>query len=431
MVSKRLSYIWGIISGVFLLLVSLFTDEIRKLITSAFGVSSELFVFYALIALAVIGIVSSVVILIADLRKKLNVIIQEDSLRFNKYPHLLIYSNRRAQQMLNMVYGEVTIENCVNAKVKECEVEITLKKKGVDVYKSKVLSADSTKEPNPMTVSIDAKGTKGFHPLCLNLDSFVAFLPNHSLGIGGAFSGTLVPHGEYEIFGRVISNGKFGKLASLGKVNIPNDFVSKAKIPNDIQVTIDQGGFAVYVERNQDKVRAKFFGHNNDDDIREIFAQYLEKIPQIDDVIEDNGKLRSWRTISPISDISVVVTPSLVANPADREWREEKTSQLDPKFEHVYAVLFYPKEILWEKGERTPKRKMPRHKAIVNLKTNKAFWMLEYAIDLLNRGKIQFVTETWKGEKEFKKYFESKGFTLIPQPATETDLLEGAEERKP
>jgi len=113
-----------------------------------------------------------------------------------------------------------------------------------------------------------------------------------------------------------------------------------------------------------------------------------------------------------------VVAPSL------RDWRSDGTPELDPRFSHVYAVLFYPPEISWEKGDRTPTRYMPRYKAIVNDRTKKAFYMVEYAIDLLNRRRIQWYTETWKGDDAFKKYFKAKGITLIGKPATEADLLE-------
>jgi hypothetical protein len=69
MVSKTLSSIskvWGFISTVLLVLVSLFTDEIRKGITSAFGVSSEVFVFFAIITLLLFGIAASIGIVLIN-----------------------------------------------------------------------------------------------------------------------------------------------------------------------------------------------------------------------------------------------------------------------------------------------------------------------------------------------------------------------------
>lgn len=48
------------------MLVALFADEIRKWITSVFGVSSEIFVFIAIIVLLVFGIVTSIVIVMIN-----------------------------------------------------------------------------------------------------------------------------------------------------------------------------------------------------------------------------------------------------------------------------------------------------------------------------------------------------------------------------
>jgi len=119
-----------------------------------------------------------------------------------------------------------------------------------------------------------------------------AFLPDHSPVVAGKISGKLIKYDEYEIFGKVICDDNLGKSTYLGKINIPDDFLTKAKIPNDIQVIIDQGGFAVYAELVQGKVRAKFFGHNNDDDIKNALKRLKIKYLRIDDSIEDNGTLR-------------------------------------------------------------------------------------------------------------------------------------------
>jgi hypothetical protein len=73
MVSKTisdLSKVWGSISGVFLVLVALFPDEIRKAITSIFGVSAETLVFIAIIVLLLFGLVSSIVIVLVNRRHK-------------------------------------------------------------------------------------------------------------------------------------------------------------------------------------------------------------------------------------------------------------------------------------------------------------------------------------------------------------------------
>ena len=75
MVSKKFSHIstiWGFISGGFLVLIALFQDEIKNLITSIFGVSNETFVLYAIIVLLIIGIISSIFIFIYEWLKKHN-----------------------------------------------------------------------------------------------------------------------------------------------------------------------------------------------------------------------------------------------------------------------------------------------------------------------------------------------------------------------
>jgi len=75
MVSRTFSYlsrIWGIISGVFIILITLFQDEIKNLITSIFGVSNKTFVFYTIIGLLVFGILSSIIVLIYGWKTKPN-----------------------------------------------------------------------------------------------------------------------------------------------------------------------------------------------------------------------------------------------------------------------------------------------------------------------------------------------------------------------
>ena len=224
---------------------------------------------------------------------KPDVIIQASSLRFNKYPYLLIYSDLTSQRMPNMIYGEITVENRGKAKAEECEVKITLKDviKGEEAYESKVLSADSTRTPNPMTISIDAlHGTVGFHPICLDLRTLTAFMPNNSLGRPGAFTGTLVKNGEYEILGKTIYNGRLSQPVSLGIISVPEDLLERAKFPNDIQVTIEQGGSAMTAELCEGKVRAKFFGQIDYRNTAKIIREDVE-IREIDDkMIELNGK---------------------------------------------------------------------------------------------------------------------------------------------
>jgi hypothetical protein len=237
------------------------------------------------------------------IRGKSEVVIQKNSLRLYKYPYLTVSKQRRTQSMTNTAYTAITVENIGKIKAKECEVEILLKNGG-EPYRSKVLSslsADSQGRPNPKTVSIDGNHeTMGFHPLALNLGTLQAFLPNHSLGVAGEFTGPLVKHDGYEIHGKTIYDGKQSEIIPLGKIKIPDDFLKKSEIPPDIQVIIDQGGFAVYLELTHDKIRAKFYGHKSDKDVIGIIIKYLEKIPQIDNIFEDNGRLRRWELIGDV-----------------------------------------------------------------------------------------------------------------------------------
>lgn len=287
---------FGLVAFILAFLFSVYPNEVRQIITPFSPISDVELVYYIfLFVILIVAIVFCVAYIGIPIYKKFrpDVIIQDDSLRFNKYPRL-VGNPERMQNMTNMSYSEVTVQNCRKTEVKKCSLEIILKKDGNDVYRSKVLTGDSTnpRNPNPMTVTLDGKATVGFHPVCLSLDSFQAFLPNHSLGVAGNFTGTPIAHDEYEMYGKVIYDGKLGKLAYLGKINIPDDFVNKSVIPNAIQVTIDQGGFAVYVEYFQEKVRAKFFGHLNDDIVKDAFQQIKKTYPKIDDLIEINGQLQ-------------------------------------------------------------------------------------------------------------------------------------------
>jgi len=286
---------FGLVTFILASLFSVYPSEFRQIIATFIPISDVELVYYTLLVIFISIIVVCGAYIGFPVYKKLrpDVIIQDDSLRFNKYP-CLVGNHGRLNPMTNISYSEITVQNCRKTEVKKCSLEIILRKEGKDVYRSKVLTGDSTNpsNPNPMTVTLDGEGTVGFHPVCLHLDSFQAFLPNHSLGVAGNFAGTLIAPDEYKIFGKVICDGKLGKLTSLGKINIPDDFVNKAEIPNDIQVIIDHGGFAVYAEFFQGRVRAKFFGLVNDENIR-LALRNLERTHAIDDSIEVNGRLQT------------------------------------------------------------------------------------------------------------------------------------------
>lgn len=237
------------------------------------------------------------------IRGKKEVIIQKNSLRLYKYPHIMF--KQKVSHRTNMAYAVITAENIGELGANECNVEILLKN-DEKTYCAKVLSAlsaDLQGRINPRTVSIGSHDTIGFHPIAISLDTLEAFLPTHSLNTPGFFTGTAVKHGKYEMLGKTIYDGKQSETISLGKIRIPDDFLKKSEIPHDIQVRIDEGGFAVYLEKYQRKVRAKFYGNHNDKDIEKIISAYLTGIPQIDNIIEDNGKLRQW--IQKNGDVSI------------------------------------------------------------------------------------------------------------------------------
>ena len=100
---------------------------------------------------------------------------------------------------------------------------------------------------------------------------------------------------------------------------------------------------------------------------------------------------------------------------------------LDQRFSHVYAFFFYPKSVSWEKGERDPRKLMPRLKAIVNYVNKEAFWMSEYALALFKEDKIQWVTAELDPytEEEMRKYLKNRGIDLVEKPAYEVDLQQG------
>ena len=288
-----ISGFFAVVPLILAFLFSVYPNEVRQVISSTIPISDVAFVYYTLLVIFLLLPLASVLYIgfLIYTKLKFDVIIQDDSLRFNKYPYL-VGSHGELSLDTNISYAEVTVQNCGKTKLAKCGLEIILRKEGKDIYCEKVVSANSTIVPNPMTVSIVGTRKVGFHPVCLHLASLQAFLPDHSPVVAGKISGKLIKYDEYEIFGKVICDDNLGKSTYLGKINIPDDFLTKAKIPNDIQVIIDQGGFAVYAELVQGKVRAKFFGHNNDDDIKNALKRLKIKYLRIDDSIEDNGTLR-------------------------------------------------------------------------------------------------------------------------------------------
>jgi len=296
-----ISAILAVVSLFFAFLIGVYPEQIREIISAATGQPDATNVYYlAVVAILLIFFGSLIYIVWMIYAKffKIEVLLQKDSLSFVKYPYIA-GSHGNSQPYTNMSYADIKVHNKSKSRINECSLEISLRKGNKDIYKSKVLSSDST-PPNPISVSIDGEGDKGFCPVSLRLDSFQAFLPHDSLGQAGNFTGPLIANGDYEIFGRVLLDGKCGKWLSLGKITIPSDLVDKAKVPNDIKVIIAQGGFAVYAELFQGKVRGKFFGNFTNGDVKRTLQSLKKNHSHVDRVVEENGKLRTIDDIPPI-----------------------------------------------------------------------------------------------------------------------------------
>jgi len=274
-------------------LISVYEEQIRELISTYTGQTDTnvvLFLIWGTVILLIALSFSYIIWTIYANYFKINVVIEKDSLSFIKYPYRA-GTRGNIQQYTNMAYGDITLHNNTKNRINDCSLEIDLRRNNISAYKAKVLSSSAT-PPNPIRVSIDGEGDASFCPVGLNLKSVQAFLPHNSLGQAGNFTGPLIANGEYEFFGRVIIEGKCGKWYSLGTMKIPSDIIEKAKIPNNIQVTIDQGGFAVYAELFQDKVRAKFFGNFTNGDVKRVLTSLKKQELAVDDTVEENGKLR-------------------------------------------------------------------------------------------------------------------------------------------
>lgn len=115
----------------------------------------------------------------------------------------------------------------------------------------------------------------------------------------------------------------------------------------------------------------------------------------------------------------------ITAKAQAKDSANEEILHLDPKYDHVYAVLFYPHSLTWDKRDRDPRFTEARYKAIVNKKTMKAFYFGGIASALLSAQKIQWITQEWAGEEAFEKYFVDSGITLVRMVASESDLTEG------
>lgn len=92
----------------------------------------------------------------------------------------------------------------------------------------------------------------------------------------------------------------------------------------------------------------------------------------------------------------------------------------DPKFEHLEARLFYPPDVSWEKGERTPHKNNPRHKLVLVTDLKKAYYVGKYAWNLILLDKIPWFSDD---EQDLRKWCISEGYEYIPKNGTEKKLL--------
>jgi len=272
-------------------LISVYEEQIRELISTYTGQTDTnvvLFLIWGTVILLIALSFSYIIWTIYANYFKINVVIEKDSLSFIKYPYRA-GTRGNIQQYTNMAYGDITLHNNTKNRINDCSLEIDLRRNNVSEYKTKVLSSGAT-PPNPITVPIDGEGNASFCPVGLHLQSIQAFLPHDSLGKAGNFTGPLIANGEYEFFVRILIEGKCKKWQSLGIIKIPVCIIEKAEFPNDIQVIIDQGGFAVYAELFQGKVRAKFFGKFTNGDVKRVLTSLKGLRLLVDDTVEENGK---------------------------------------------------------------------------------------------------------------------------------------------
>jgi hypothetical protein len=197
-----LSTIVVVVGSVFAFLMAVYPEQIREIISSLTGQTDTNMAFYVILGTIVLVIVLGIaytIWMVYTKYFKIDVLIQKDSLNFIKYPYLA-GTRGNIQPYTNMSYADITVHNNTDNRINDCSLEIDLRKDDVSLYKSKVVSHEST-PPNPISVSIDGKGDKSFCPLSLHLESLQAFLPHDSKGIAGNFTGPLVANGQYEIFG--------------------------------------------------------------------------------------------------------------------------------------------------------------------------------------------------------------------------------------
>jgi hypothetical protein len=94
----------------------------------------------------------------------------------------------------------------------------------------------------------------------------------------------------------------------------------------------------------------------------------------------------------------------------------------EPDFNHVEAWFFYPRRYSWDRGERDPKKFVPRQKLVLVKDLKKAYYIGDYALNLVLTGKIK----SWfsEDEQDLDKWCPDKGYNLTHEEGTEEKLLE-------
>lgn len=99
-----------------------------------------------------------------------------------------------------------------------------------------------------------------------------------------------------------------------------------------------------------------------------------------------------------------------IKNVAKPSTRETIPPDLDPQLSHIRGVLFYPKEVSWEKGDRVPAKHFPRYKAVIDTRSKKAYYMSKTLYDqIIIPRKIEWLTTTWMGEVAYERYLRKHG----------------------
>jgi hypothetical protein len=104
-------------------------------------------------------------------------------------------------------------------------------------------------------------------------------------------------------------------------------------------------------------------------------------------------------------------------------WKTPSKKADKPNFDHVEAWFFYSKKFKHSLGERDPKKHVPRQKLVLVKDLKKAYYVGEYALNLVLAGKIR----SWFSDDKqdnLDEWCRAKGCKLIPEEATEDKLLE-------